>query len=34
MYNQEKIVIFENAVKHRQNIFKLTNNRDRDWETF
>ena len=27
MYDQEKIVIFENAVKHRQNIFKITNNR-------
>jgi len=33
MYNQEKIVIFENAVKHRQNIFKLTNNRGVTIET-
>ena len=33
MYNQEKIVIFENAVKHRQNIYKLTNKRGVTIET-
>lgn len=33
MYNQEKIVIFENAVKHRQNLYKQTNNRGVSIET-
>jgi len=33
MYDQEKIVIFEDAVKHRQNIFKQTNNRGISIET-
>ena len=33
MQQQEKIVIFENAVKHRQNIFKDTGNRGIQIET-